>query len=105
MNIVYRKLPFTLALLQLLLFSHLTFAQKAKKEDQAISSQIDATFTQFFPADQPGGVVLVVKDGKTILRKGYGLADVEKKTPSSPDNIYKIGSITKQFTAAAILML
>ncbi len=51
------------------------------------------------------GVVLVAKDGEIVLRKGYGLADREAGTPNGPGTVFTIGSITKPFTAAAILKL
>jgi len=51
------------------------------------------------------GSVLVAKDGAVILRKGYGLADRENGVPYDADTVFSIGSITKQFTAAAILKL
>jgi CubicO group peptidase (beta-lactamase class C family) len=51
------------------------------------------------------GTVLVAKNGEIILQKGYGLADREKKVPMTPDTVMSVGSITKQFTAAAILKL
>jgi uncharacterized protein (TIGR02246 family) len=54
----------------------------------------------------PGAVVSVVKDGKIVFAKGYGVADVEKKTPVIPDQtIFRIGSITKVFTAMAVMQL
>ena len=49
--------------------------------------------------------MLVQKDGRTVLRKGYGMANLELGVPASPENVFEIGSITKQFTAAAILLL
>jgi len=52
----------------------------------------------------PGAVISVVKDGKIIFTKGYGVADIEKKTPVVPDQtIFRIGSITKVFTALAVV--
>jgi CubicO group peptidase (beta-lactamase class C family) len=51
------------------------------------------------------GTVLVAKDGKVVLEKGYGLADRERRIPMAADSVISIGSITKQFTAAAILKL
>jgi len=48
---------------------------------------------------------LIAKDGKIIYEKGFGIADLEKKLPAGPDVKFRIGSITKQFTAAAILRL
>ena len=47
----------------------------------------------------------MVKDGKTLFRKAYGMADLELGVPLQPDMVFRLGSITKQFTAAAILML
>jgi CubicO group peptidase (beta-lactamase class C family) len=51
------------------------------------------------------GSVLIAKDGKTILCKGYGLANREKNLANAPDTLFDIGSLAKQFTAAAILKL
>lgn len=51
------------------------------------------------------GSVLVMKQDKVLLRKGYGKADLEWNIPNSPDTKFRIGSITKQFTSACILQL
>ena len=51
------------------------------------------------------GTVLVVRDGKTILDKGYGSADLEWAVPNTPATKFRLGSITKQFTSASILLL
>ncbi|HOX27200.1 MAG TPA: serine hydrolase [Candidatus Krumholzibacteria bacterium] len=51
------------------------------------------------------GAVLVAKDGVPVLAKGYGLASVELAVPNTPQTKFLIGSITKQFTATAILQL
>src|SRR6516162_8569084 len=51
------------------------------------------------------GSVLVVKDGKIIFSKSYGMADVEWNVPNSPTTKFNIASMTKQFTAASILLL
>jgi len=51
------------------------------------------------------GAVLVVTDGKVLLAKGYGLANRERKIPVTLDTVFDIGSLVKQFTAAAILKL
>ncbi len=72
---------------------------------QAIAERIDAMAAPFYKADGPGATLLVVKDGKTLLRKAYGMADVPNKLPMRADTAMRVGSITKQFTAAAILLL
>src|SRR5689334_2740239 len=51
------------------------------------------------------GSVLVAKDGRPVFRKGYGFANEEWSIPNSPDTRFRLGSLTKQFTAAAILQL
>jgi CubicO group peptidase (beta-lactamase class C family) len=51
------------------------------------------------------GAALLVEDGRTVLRKGYGLADREAGIPITTASVFSLGSITKQFTAAAILAL
>jgi CubicO group peptidase (beta-lactamase class C family) len=53
----------------------------------------------------PGLSLAVVEHGRVALLRGYGLADVEHRVPVSADTVFEIGSITKQFTAAAVLLL
>jgi CubicO group peptidase (beta-lactamase class C family) len=53
----------------------------------------------------PGISVVVVNKGKVLLTRGYGYADPETKTPATPATVYEIGSMTKQFTAAAVMIL
>jgi D-alanyl-D-alanine carboxypeptidase len=53
----------------------------------------------------PGLSLAVVKDGRIIKAKGYGLANLELKVQAKKDTVYEIGSVTKQFTATAIMML
>src|SRR6478735_11075090 len=51
------------------------------------------------------GTVLVAQDGKVLLDKGYGFANLEWEIPNTPTTKFRLGSITKQFTAASILLL
>jgi CubicO group peptidase (beta-lactamase class C family) len=53
----------------------------------------------------PAGQLAVVKDGKIIKAEGYGLANVELNVPSRPETVFKIGSVSKQFISAGILLL
>ena len=53
----------------------------------------------------PGGAVAVVKNGKLVFAKGYGLADIEAQQPAHPDALFRIASLSKQLTAFAILTL
>ncbi|HEX8410360.1 MAG TPA: serine hydrolase [Thermoanaerobaculia bacterium] len=67
--------------------------------------RITQLLARYYPANEPGAVVLVERDGKTLLRTAYGLADVELQTALKPEHLMKVGSISKQFTAVAILKL
>jgi D-alanyl-D-alanine carboxypeptidase len=73
--------------------------------EQALASRIDALVAPYYKADGPGAIVLVTQDGKTVLRKAYGMADVAKGRAMTPDTAMRLGSITKQFTAVGILLL
>ncbi|HEY8742765.1 MAG TPA: serine hydrolase domain-containing protein, partial [Chloroflexota bacterium] len=61
--------------------------------------------TSACPPDGPGAAVIVVREGQVLLRTGYGLANLELQVPVAPHMVFRLGSITKQFTALAILML
>jgi len=70
-----------------------------------LPEKLDAIAAEAFAKDGPGGAVIVVQDGKTLLRKGYGTADLELGVPAKPEMVFRIASMTKQFTAVAILQL
>lgn len=70
-----------------------------------LEAQIDSVLRRSYPSNGPGAAVIVVQRGKTLLRKGFGLADLEHGTPVVPDDIFRVGSITKEFTAVSILQL
>lgn len=72
-------------------------AQNLARMEEVIQSRVrDSTFT---------GSVLVARDTEIILNKGYGLANVEWQVPNSPTTKFRLGSLTKQFTSASILLL
>jgi CubicO group peptidase (beta-lactamase class C family) len=66
---------------------------------------IDSMLTALYPATEPGAAVLVARDGQVLMRKAYGAASVELGVPLRPEHVFRLGSITKQFTATAVLML
>jgi D-alanyl-D-alanine carboxypeptidase len=73
--------------------------------DSALAAKIDAVMAEVYKPGEPGAAIIVRKDGRTIIRKGYGMADLELGVPVAPDMVFRLGSITKQFTAVSILML
>ena len=60
---------------------------------------------QPYQGDVPGAALLVLKDGKAIVRRGYGRSDLERGTKASPATNYRLASVSKPFTAAAVLLL
>lgn len=88
-----------LPLLIIFLVSNLSFSQN-------LDSKIDSIIqTEFSNSNEPGGAFLVSKSGKPIYEKAFGLANLELDVKMTPDNVFQIGSMTKQFTAVAILIL
>ncbi len=69
-------------------------------------ARVDSLVRAFVAANgSPGVSVQVVSHGDTLLSAGYGVAEVEKRVPATAATVYRIGSITKQFTAAAVMRL
>lgn len=59
----------------------------------------------FFKGNQPGGVVLVTRGDTVLLRRAYGMADIENGLAMQPDAALRLASMSKQFTAVAVLLL
>ena len=70
-----------------------------------LTSQIDDFITALAKQDRFSGSILVAKEGQVLISKGYGMANLELDVPNTPQTKFRIGSITKQFTAMAILQL
>ncbi|MCK6562102.1 serine hydrolase [bacterium] len=66
---------------------------------------VDALFTDATAGETPGAAVLVAQNGNIIYQKGFGFANLEHRVPVTTETKFRIGSITKQFTASAILKL
>jgi CubicO group peptidase (beta-lactamase class C family) len=71
----------------------------------SVESRVDAIFARWSKSSSPGGALAVVREGKIIYSKGYGMADLEHSVPISPETVFYIGSTSKQFTAMCILLL
>jgi CubicO group peptidase (beta-lactamase class C family) len=82
-----------------------TPATTATLTAQDLAAELDTALQRVVEAGYLSGSVLVARDGQIILSQGYGLADRDKKIPNAAQTRYRIGSVTKQFTAMAILML
>ncbi len=70
----------------------------------APSASVDAVFARWNSAT-PGCAVGVGVKGRPVLERAYGMADLERDVENAPDTIFEAGSVSKQFTAAAVLLL
>lgn len=69
------------------------------------AAEIDKIFSEWNKPDAPGCALGVIKDGKLIYSRGYGVANFEYNIPISDSSVFRIGSTSKQFTAACIILL
>lgn len=84
----------------------LPFAAIAAPNEPATQAQsLDTIIAARFKPELPGVAALVVKDGKPVLRKAYGMANVELGVRLQPEHVFRIGSTTKLFTATAVMLL
>ena len=70
----------------------------------SVESRVDAVFAKW-NAETPGCAVSVATNGSPVLAKGYGMADLEHDIRITPDSLFEAGSVSKQFTAAAVMLL
>lgn len=73
--------------------------------DDGHFEKVDETFTGWAKPGLPGASLVIVKDGKIIYTKGYGAATMEYDVPVTPDTVFHVASVSKQFTAMAVLLL
>lgn len=75
------------------------------KQDKLLIKNIDQLISEKYNSVAPGCAVLIAKEGQIIYRKSFGNANLELNVPMQPDMVFRIGSMTKQYTAIAILQL
>jgi len=78
---------------------------QTKPNATTIPPELEKYLKNTYPSDLPGAVVAILRHGEVIHKSAYGLADMHRGIPMSVDCVHRIGSLTKQFTAAAIMLL
>lgn len=78
---------------------------EAQSLDAATTARIDSVFVRFTAPGSPGCALGVMRDGRLVYAKGYGLASIELNHPITPSTVFDIGSVSKQFTALAVVLL
>lgn len=87
------------------LFLTITAAAGAQPSQPPTSDLTDKVFAKWDSTVTPGCALSVMKDGQLIYKRGYGMADLDHDIPITPETVFHVASISKQFTAAAILLL
>src|SRR5580692_6950049 len=80
-------------------------APRASHAQDKASAAVDEVFADLTKAGSPGCAAAVYRNGRIIYARGYGLANIEEDVPIMPQSVFDIGSTSKQFTAASILLL
>src|SRR5688500_12891774 len=94
----------TVFVLALILTGSALLLRGSAQAPAVAESSVDAVFSRW-TKETPRCVVGVARAGKSILERDYGMADLEHDVPNKPDTIYEAGSVSKQFTAAAVVLL
>lgn len=76
-----------------------------RKKEAPEPARVDDIFSAWSLPDTPGAAVAVIKDGSIIYRQGYGMADLENAVPITPGTVFHAASVSKPFTAFAVLLL
>ena len=77
----------------------------AQGNPDKIPAAVDEVFADVAKPGSPGCTVAIARDGKLLYAKGYGLANIEQNIALTPESVFDIGSTSKQFSAASILLL
>ncbi len=76
----------------------------AAGEDLAIQHKVEAIFAAYNNPDSPGCAVGIVRDGDFVYKRGFGMGSIELQSPLSPESVFYMGSVSKQFTAASVVL-
>src|SRR5262245_45535789 len=79
--------------------------QSGASSSEGAAAQVDKVFARFDKPDSPGCALAVIKDGQIVYKRGYGMADLDHDIPIKPDTVFHVASVSKQFTAMAIMLL
>jgi CubicO group peptidase (beta-lactamase class C family) len=82
-----------------------TSAQSAGVSATEIRAKVDEYMNAAMTVNGFSGSILVARDGEPVVSKGYGMANIELAVPNTPQTVFRLGSVTKQFTAMAVMIL
>jgi CubicO group peptidase (beta-lactamase class C family) len=93
------------ALVAVLLAGFAAFAETAATQEVTLAGRVDKVFEPWNTRTSPGCAIAIGRGGRVALKRAYGMANLEDGTPIRADTIFEAGSVSKQFTAAAIALL
>ena len=93
-----------IGLIIILIISVLMFSCSTTSKN-SVEDRLDKQLKAAFKSHAPGVSMIAIQNGKTVYKQAFGLANVELNVPMSADMLFKLGSISKQFTAISILLL
>lgn len=100
---VNRVIP--LVALYLLVFQSASAQNAAAPSARQIVAKVDEYMKSAVEVERFSGSILIARDGQAIVSKSYGMANVELDVPNTPNTVFRLASLTKQFTAAGVMML
>src|ERR1035437_5809886 len=92
-------------ILLLITISMTLSAHAASDRTDTLPPRVDALFQDLNLPGSPGASVMIIQGGKVVLAKGYGLANLEERIPCGTNTNFRLASVTKQFTAMAVMIL
>jgi len=98
---------FGLFVIGMVVIASLVRAQESEQAAKAagITARVDKVFEKWDKPDSPGCAIAVIKDGRIVYKRGYGMANLDHDVPITPSTVFNIASVSKQFTAAAVVLL
>ena len=78
---------------------------RTSSDDRTLERQVDQIFAQWDRRESPGCALTVIKQGMVVYERGYGVENLDSGTPITPTTVFDIGSMSKQFTAACVVLL
>ncbi|NMC60733.1 MAG: serine hydrolase [Candidatus Methanofastidiosa archaeon] len=81
------------------------FDSKDPVRNPSLLTDVDKIFEGWNNSNSPGCELAIIKEGKILYKRGYGMADLEHDVPISSNTVFYVGSVSKQFTAMCLLLL
>ena len=96
--------PVAVLSLSVVVFAAAIAVARKEKQDEALEHRVDQIFSTYDRPGSPGCALGVIRDGNFVYKKGYGAASLELGVALTPESVFYMGSVSKQFTAASVVL-